>query len=215
MMAGIVACGASPNVAAAFEKKDHIRMVEGERRTTTVDNPYVIANPSLGLLNLLGAKADNLLRQDQMEIGPLFPGGVQMSTRQVPTCNALFLYCDVDASARVVGSAYSLRDAIKTAGADVAVVASEISQDVLVGRGFAQAMGERNDWPANIVITLNRNGDSFGRFFNSLFSQMRTGISMPMAWVSLAPQGPQQPKDIPGTIALMEAGHIAFGPRRG
>jgi hypothetical protein len=214
VMASIAAAAAGPGDAAEFENGDRFRMAQGEPRTTTVDDPYVIATPSLGLLNLLGAKADKLLKQDQAELGPLFPGGVQVSTRQVPKCNVLFLYCDIDASSRLAGSSYSLRESIKAAGAHVAVVASEISEDILIGRGFAQAMGGRSDWPANIVITLNRNGDSFDRFFNNLFSRMRAGVSMPMAWVELAPQGPVQPKDIPGTIALMEAGHIVFGPKR-
>jgi hypothetical protein len=35
-----------------------------------------------------------------------------------------------------------------------------------------------------------------------------------MAWVELAPQGPVQRDDIPGTICLMEAGQIAFVPPR-
>ena len=72
-----------------------------------------------------------------------------------------------------------------------------------------------NGWAANVVITLSRNGEHFGRFFRELFGQMFAGTSMPMAFVDIAPQGPVQPKDIPGTIALMEAGHIAFGPKKG
>jgi hypothetical protein len=211
----VAAAGTVPGVAAAFESKNRFMTAQGERRTTTADNPYVIATPSLGLLNLLAARGAALLERDKADLGPLFPGGVQVSTQQVPKCNVLLLYGDIDASARISGSPHSLREAIKAAGAHIAVVASELSEAVLSSRGFAQALGGRNDWPANIVITLNRNGDSFGRFFNNLFSQMRTGVSMPMAWVNLAPQGPVQPKDIPGTIALMEAGHIAFGPKPG
>ena len=42
---------------------------------------------------------------------------------------------------------------------------------------------------------------------------MLAGTSMPLAWVKLAPQVPEQRPDIPATICLMEAGHIAFGSR--
>ena len=76
---------------------------------------------------------------------------------------------------------------------------------------FAQMLQSRGDWSANIVITLNRNGDTFSPFFRSLFADMRLGTSMPMAWAKLAPQGPQARSDIPGTLCLLEAGHIAFG----
>src|SRR5262245_26489946 len=63
---------------------------------------------------------------------------------------------------------------------------------------------------ANLIITNNRNGAAFGRFFRSLFQLMHTGVSMPMAWVQLAPQGPSQSPDLPGMICLMGAGQVTF-----
>ena len=139
---------------------------------------------------------------------------ISRSARDIPKCDVLFLYATLEPSTRVGGRELSLRDVIKAAGARIAVVASELPAAVLSNREFGQALTAGTDWPANIVITLNRNGDTFGKFFRELFSKMRSGVTMPMAWVALAPQGPQQRSDIPGTICLMEAGHIALGPKK-
>jgi hypothetical protein len=86
-----------------------------------------------------------------------------------------------------------------------------VPSDLLSNREFQAALTKGNNSPVNLVITLNRNGANFGRFFRSLFEMMWTGVPMPMAWVQLAPQGPSQQRDnIPGTICLMGAGQIAF-----
>lgn len=187
-------------------------------RPTTVENPdadkpYVIANPVLGLANLIGDAANSLVERDRADLSPLF-ASVQVGTQSVPKCNVLFLYCNLEGAARIVGQPFSLREAIKAAGAHVAVIASDVPPILLSRPEFGQALMAETDWPANIVITLRRNGDFFGKFFRDLFSQMRSGTTMPMAWVDLAPQGPQRNKDIPATIALMEAGHIAFGTKK-
>jgi hypothetical protein len=189
-------------------------MVQNERRTNTVNDPYIIAKPVLGMWNLIGDAAGDLLARDRAELGPLFPNSVQVGAQSAPKCNVLFLYCALDASARISGHPTSMRDVIKAAGAHIAVLAADIPGALLSNREFGQSLSARSDWPANIVITLNRNGEHFGRFFRELFSQMQAGVTMPMAWVELAPQGPHQRSDIPGTICLMEAGHIAFGPRK-
>ena len=188
-------------------------MVQNER-TNTVNDPYIIPKPKLGMWNLIGDAGAALLAQDQADLGPLFANSVQVGTQSVPRCNVLFLYCALDASTRVAGQSFSMRDVIKAARAHIAVLAADIPTAVLSSREFGQSLSARNDWPANIVITLNRNGEHFGRFFKELFSQMQAGVTMPMAWVTLAPQGPVQRKDIPGSICLMEAGHIAFGPKK-
>lgn len=191
-----------------------IRMAQTERRATTVDNPFIIASPVLGLANFLGSAGASLMQQDSKTLGDVFENKIRNADRSVPVCNVLFLYCALEPSGRLSGLSIPFRDVIKTAGAHIAVLAAETPPGLLRDPEFGKALSAKNDWPANIVITLSRNGDHFGRFFQQLFSQMRTGVSMPMAWVRLAPQGPVQSKDIPATIALMEAGHVAFGPGR-
>ena len=182
-------------------------------RTTTVDNPYIIANPSLALVNLQGASAKDWVEQDRAALAGVFKSNIQVTDRTT-RCNVLFLYCALEASGQVAGTSSTFRDLIKGAGAHIAVLASEMSPALLQKPEFGKALQARNDWPANIVITISRNGANFGRFFQKLFAQMQQGVSMPMAWVKLAPQGPQQSSDLPGTIFIAEGGHIAFGPKK-
>lgn len=190
-------------------------MAQNERRSNTFDNPYIISDPTLAFVNLAGGAGQSLMAQDRGSLDDIFKSRIQIADRTLPRCNVLFLYCALDASGLVTGTSFTFRDLIKRAGAHVAVIASDIQPALLQNPEFGKAISaNQKDWPANIVITLNRNGDHFGRFFHQLFAQMRAGVSMPMAWVKLAPQGPHQASDIPGTICLMEAGHIAFGPQR-
>jgi hypothetical protein len=61
------------------------------------------------------------------------------------------------------------------------------------------------------VLTLRRKGTSFVSFFQRLFADMAKGVSMPVAWVRLAPQVPgHEHPDCPDTIFACEAGQIAF-----
>jgi hypothetical protein len=162
-------------------------------------------------VNLSGASCNAIVAGDSTEIGSLFQGKVQIGTASVPTCDVLFLYCDVEPSGKVVGQGLSLRDLIGKSGASVAVVASEVQSDFFGRPEIQKAIARGQNRPANLIITNNRNGEAFGRFFKLLFQLMWSGVPMPMAWVRLAPQAPQQPKDIPGTICLMEAGQVVFG----
>ncbi len=187
---------------------------QAERRVTTAEDPLIIPSPVLGMLNLLGDAENDLLLRDLAEVGQLFPDNVRVETTNVPRCNILFLYCRFEQSGRIAGTQLLVRDVIKAAGAQIAVIASEVNPGLFKIREFSQALAPRSDWPANLVITLNRNGDIFGRFFHKLFSQMQAGVTMPFAWATLAPQGPVSHKDVPGTICAMGAGHIAFAARR-
>jgi hypothetical protein len=197
---------------AGIGNMDDAAMAQGERRAVTLQNPFVITNPVLGLLNLLGAAGDDLLKRDQADIGQLF-STVRVSVKDVPKCNVLFLYCQLDDTGRVAGTSSSLRDLIKAAQAHVMVVASPFDPKV-VNSQLVAALGSGNDWPANVVITFDRRGSRFGRFFKQLFSRMLAGVTMPMAWVELAPQDPAGQDDNPGTMFIPEVGYIAFGPKR-
>jgi hypothetical protein len=205
--------GGAPAINAAA-RAGHVTLAQSERRMTTSDNPSIIPGPKLALANLSGSAGKALVEQDRAALNSVFGNNIEVAERTVPKCNVLFLYCALETSGRVTGLSVSFRDVIKGAGAHIAVIASEVDPGLLSNAEFGKSLSARSDWPANIVITLSRNGAHFGRFFRELFTHMQAGVSMPMAWVRLAPQGPQQPNDIPGTIALMEAGHIAFGPRK-
>lgn len=179
-------------------------------RATSADSPFVIANPTIGFLNLAGDSGWTLAQQDRAALARGFSAASDIETTKVPRCNVLFLYGALAPSGEMAGQPIALHELVRAAGAHIAVLASDVPQDVLRHADFNRYVQAGHDWPANIVLTLNRNGESFGRFFKSLFAQMREGATMPMAWVRLAPQGPVAQADGPGTVALMEAGHIAF-----
>lgn len=188
-----------------------LTMTQGQRQAPTSTNPFVISNPSIAFVNFLGDRGKGLIDADRIAIEDLFKNNILTANNTLPKCDVLFLYGELQPSGRIADTPLTLGDAVKETGARVAVMASDIQPDLLSNNDFAKSFSGRPDWAANIVITLNRNGEHFGRFFHELFSQMKAGVSMPMAWVELAPQGPHQPEDIPAAIFLMEAGHIAFG----
>lgn len=180
--------------------------VFGSRKvTTTADHPLVLPRPALGFLNLKGADGERMMEADARMLAPLF-SRVEKGTQSAPRCEVLFIYCDLDAAGKVTGSAQGIRDLIKSAGAYVAVVASENPPE-----SYIQGTKVRNDWGANIAMVLDRKSDKLALFFRRLFEAMFGGKSMLLAWVALAPQasGHEDP-DAPGMIMAAEAGHIVF-----
>ena len=165
-------------------------MTESERRTTTANNPYVISNPSLAFVNLAGNEGKDLMEKDRAALEDIFRDNIQIADRTLPRCNVLFLYCALEVSGRIAGASFNYRDLIKGAGAHIAVLASGIPSVLLSNPEFIKSLPSGPDWPANIVITLNRNGEHFGRFFHQLFALMQQGTSMLMAWVQLASGAP-------------------------
>ena len=107
------------------------------------------------------------------------------SSADYPRCDVLFLYCTIDDGGRVVGAKDNFRDLIKACGARLAVLASPNKPDALVKLAPIQ-----NDWAASRVLTVNRKGDKFIRFFHKLFEAMFAGTPLGFAWIHLAPQVP-------------------------
>ncbi len=174
-------------------------------RVTTVDNPYRIANPTIGFLNLDGPSGAALAAADREVLSPLF-NVVRFSEDAPPRCDVLFIYCALDADGGVASRPQRIRDLIKDAGAYIAVIATENA-----GERCGKALGRRTDWHANIVMLIDRKGEKFAKFFRRLFEEMKKGRSMVMVWVDLAPQGPMDHPDAPGAIVAVEAGHVTFG----
>lgn len=179
-------------------------------RATSAASPYVINNPTIGFLNLTGDEGERLAKHDFVELSSEFEKVREIESGKIPKCDVLILYCALDPRGKILGQSYSLRDVLRAAGARIAVIASDIPHSIVTSSEFNRFLQSKNDWPANVIITLNRNGEAFGRFFKNLFSEMHAGTTMPKAWVKLAPQGPVSNADHPGTVALLEAGHIAF-----
>lgn len=166
---------------------------------------YAIKNPRLGILDLTAGANAPIVAVDKAALQDVFPLPIE-STRHVPQCDVLFLYATLDEEGRVTGFASGLREIIRDAGAKIAIVASENSQESCTKAGVRKPYGQ-----ANLVITFARRGDSFPRFFRQLFLKMKAGASMPSAWVQLAPQVPgDEHSDCPSTIFLCEAGQVRF-----
>jgi hypothetical protein len=174
----------------------------------------VFRQPTIAFLKLSATGCDTIVAEDSAQIGGVFHGKIRVVTTGVPSCDVLFLYCDFEPSGRIVGEESSLRDLIGKSGASVAVIASEVGPEIMSNPNFRNSLNRGNNPPANLVITNDRKGEAFSRFFKSLFQLMWTGVPMPMAWVKLAPQTRQQPQDIPVTICLMGAGQVVFGEGR-
>jgi hypothetical protein len=170
---------------------------------TTADRPLRIANPAIGFLNHAGVGGGLLSQADQRVLSPLFKV-VKTSDDLTPRCDVLFLYCTINVEGPIPTPA--IRELIKSAGAYVAVIASENSADA-----YIKSVGRRTDWSANIAMIVNRKDDKFALFFYRLFAEMFKGRSMLMVWAELAPQIPGSAhSDVPDSIMAAEAGHVTF-----
>jgi hypothetical protein len=176
------------------------------RQVTTHERPFVIPHPAIGFLNLQGVRGSALMESDSRVLSPLF-SECRTSDSDVPGCQVLFIYCEIDPSGRIQGTSDSLRGLAKAAGAYITVVAAENQADA-----YKQALEARVDWNSNLVLVLDRRGDVFSSFFRRLFEKMNDGTSMLTAWVELAPQIPgREHPDLPGSVMVAEAGHVTFG----
>jgi hypothetical protein len=170
---------------------------------TTADRPLRIASPVIGFLNHAGAVGELLSQADQRVLSPLFKV-VKTSEDLPPRCDVLFLYCTINVEGPM--SAPAIRELVKSAGAYVAVIASENSAEA-----YIKSVGRRTDWFANIAMIVDRKDDKFALFFYRLFAEMFKGRSMLMVWAELAPQIPGGTHaDVPDSIMAAEAGHITF-----
>lgn len=161
---------------------------------------------TLGILDLSNGSASETVAADQASVATLFTN-VNISTRLAPACGVLFVYCTIGADGRIPGYRLGLREIIRDSGATVVVVATPNAAD-----GYIAAAKQTGYGTANLVMTLDRNEDAFGTFFRALFSDMKKGTSMPVAWVKLAPQHSeaQEGLSLPETIFSCEAGQVAL-----
>ena len=153
----------------------------------------------------MAGKASGEISEDRKAVASLFASSIDTSTI-APKCDVIFVYCHIKDDGCIESSSQSLREIIRDSGAAVVVVATENSAAAYIAAGKKQNFGN-----ANLVMTLGRKGEAFGNFFQRLFSEMKKGISMPVAWVKLAPQGPDsEHSDCPDTIFACEVGQLAF-----
>jgi hypothetical protein len=166
-----------------------------------------IADPTLGFLNLGGDVFAPLIAQDRTALSPIFTKIETGTGYQIPKCNVLFVYTDI-ASDRTLGlgKEVTIRHLADRAGASIVVLASNNPAER--GTNASKLPGPKR---ANLVWTLDRRGETFPRFFKELFTRMKAGKSMPMAWVAISPQHESEAHlDLPETICQMKAGQVRF-----
>jgi hypothetical protein len=174
-------------------------------RPVTLRNPLVISNPKIGFLNLMGAPARPLVDEDMTALKPLFSGCLQSDTA-TPICDVLMIYAAIEATGVVQSGSVSLREMIYNSHAPIVVVATENGAQSYIAASKRPGSGK-----ANLVMTLKRKSASFPSFFKQLFGMMFHDVTMPLAWVKLAPQIPgMEHKDVPETICAMEVTHVLF-----
>lgn len=168
----------------------------------------LIHSPTLGVLNLLGTAGRAWASDDVAVLAPHF-NEVRESREEPPRCDVLFVYCDIGPEGRIAHSPRSLRELIHDSKAQIAVVASPNAPADCLDAARETGVGS-----ANLVLTLDRKGAAFARFFDQLFARMNAGTAMPVAWTELQPQSPTSLRpENPDLVCLMERGAIAF--RRG
>ena len=161
---------------------------------------------SIGFVNFSGEDLAPLAREDSSVLSPLFARSTSPPVGKIPAANVLFVYAHLNSDGTIKGlTSVGIRQVAQATKAAIVVLASENPSDALVKAG-----GFPGPKSANIVLTTNRNGPGFSRFFRMLFERMRDGEDMLRAWVEIAPQSPTQDPSQPGTILLAEAGRLAF-----
>jgi hypothetical protein len=166
-----------------------------------------IADPTLGSLNLGGESFAPLAAEDRAAIAPLFSKVENGTGHPIPKCDVLFIYADIAANGSLgLGGELTIRHVADKAGASIVILASNNHSEESIAA--SKLPGPKR---ANLVLTLNRRGESFPRFFKELFIRMKAGKSMPMAWNALAPQyKSKEHENLPETICLLEAGQVRF-----
>jgi hypothetical protein len=165
-----------------------------------------IPSPVLGVLELAGDSGRALAGDDLAALAPLF-GQVRRSeaTLPVPVCDVLLLYCMITSQGQIRGSRQSLRDMIRDAGASVVIVALEHPVESYIAGAPVLPFGR-----TNLIMTLKRKDPAFSRFLVALFSEMKKGTPLPLAWNAVAGPGVAADRTMPDTIFSNEIGPIAF-----
>ena len=179
------------------------RMTAGKKVRSS--DPVIISSPRLGFLNLMDEEGAGLMEADKEAFEARF-SGIQVSTTAPPPCDVLFIYANISAAGRILGSESGLKEIVRNSGACVAIMAADSSSD-----NYGEALKSKEPSYANLVLILDRKGPLFHLFFNRLFDQMFKGVTMPMAWVKLAPQDPSAVhSEGPGAIMVLNGGQVSF-----
>lgn len=126
------------------------------------------------------------------------------------------LFCEIDKDGNLIGENDSrlkgglLLEACSKANVKLLVIANNNPSSYI--KAFTGANTPQS-LRLNLVMTLDRKGDNFPTFLESLLQRMSKGMTMPMAWVELAPQIPGKPQaNMPDTMFSAGRGEVKLLP---
>lgn len=161
----------------------------------------VIENPKVSIVSV-GDDPHTAIGETDAEVYSTFFSNVEASNLETTSAlldlvgnsqpGILHLYCTMNENGDLIdgrGGALhggALLEACRRAGVKLLFFASDNT-----GENYRQAFREHyrgKGSGVDMVWTLERSGEKFPFFLTELFKRMSKGESMPMAWVSIAPQ---------------------------
>ncbi len=164
----------------------------------------LVPRPRLGFLNLVGANAEPAAAEDLKSFEALFGKPVAAAPGEIPACDVLFLYCELERAGTLRDRPQPLAELLRASRAKVAVVAWNNAGDAYY------AATKRGDVGCSLVQTTDRRGPRFGSFLKRVFAEMFAGTPMPAAWKKFAPEVPDTRADAPGAIFTPGTAAVAF-----
>jgi hypothetical protein len=166
----------------------------------------VLPEPVACFMNLSEDNFKQLMDTDKSLLSIYFNKTFEYDKSNLHTCDVLFIYCTIDKSGKIINESRTLREIIRDMHAPIVIIATENEMVSYIAAGKQCGYGQ-----ANLVMTLERKSECFVNFYSKLFNDMKTGTTMPVAWVKLAPQIPNhEHKNCPNAIFSMECGQISF-----
>jgi len=165
----------------------------------------------------LDPKFAELLDADRNSYGRFYPNSTAASFAGIQELLAaigkgydiVHLFCDASPEGIITdksGAAITGTNLIQKccdSGVKLLWVASENKPDAYI-RDF-KAAGKS----LNLVMTINRKGSQFSVFLEKLLSKMSLGDTMPVAWVAISPQSPNDPRQKDSPACIFAAGRGA------
>lgn len=193
----------STRIEPSFEKPTNIGHNSGS-------HPDRKPQPIVCCLNLQGERGYKIIAEDAVAMAQVFgDANVRLAqsidhlSEKSGQYKILFLYCDLDEQVRVQTKGNPpLRLLIRASGAQIVILASEIPDALMSNPEFQRALSSTKDSSVSLIITLSRHAELFTEFFRKIFIKMLSGMSLPRAWVDLAPQGPGIDHRAPATVML-------------
>ena len=164
----------------------------------------VILTPKASFLDLTGGAMEPEIEEDFEALRDLFAECNR--SRNVESCDILFVYATFDSDINIDASSVNLRAAIRDSGAKAAFIATSNSE-----AAYEKIAKFRRFGRCNLVLNYGRAGNVFSVFCQKLFEKMNLGEDMLSAWRALEALRIEEGSSEPPKLAcLWELGPIKF-----